>query len=487
MHVRMVDGRQVTSAVAAPGATDDLGAYRVFGLPPGDYVVQARSQPNFGQGPVIRQVTEAEVRWADQQTTASQAQAAPGAAEAPPPGPAVAYSAVYFPGTTFASDAAVISLRPGEERLNVDFSLSLVPTARVTGTVVRPDGSLAGGATVVLESDGHEDGDLIGLMLGRGRAVTRPDGTFALTGVTPGRHTLTVRGTPAPAPGAPAQTAETELMAMASAMTGMFSGGSENPATLWSTEVIAVNGQDIGPLTMHLRDGLTLEGAVVVEGGGVPADVAGLRIGLARPSSGNPVTAMLPMMNPGASTGVPGDDGAFIVKGLIPGKYQVTVSGRPMRLNAAMPGMPPSTGGWIVKSVTWRDQDLADTGVEIQAGVPVTGVVVTLTNRPAELGGTVIDAAGRPTGAFPIVVFSRNPAQWGTGSRRVLQAHPASDGTFSVIGLPAGDYYLAAVTRLEPGDLANRRFLEDLVPASLHISIGDGEKKRQDLKLASGG
>jgi hypothetical protein len=56
-----------------------------------------------------------------------------------------------------------------------------------------------------------------------------------------------------------------------------------------------------------------------------------------------------------------------------------------------------------------------------------------------------------------------------------------------VIGLPAGDYYLAAVTRLEPGDLANRRFLEDLVPASLHISIGDGEKKRQDLKLASGG
>jgi hypothetical protein len=196
---------------------------------------------------------------------------------------------------------------------------------------------------------------------------------------------------------------------------------------------------------------------------------------------------MLPMMNPGASTGVPGDDGAFIVKGLIPGKYQVTVSGRPMRLNAAMPGMPPSTGGWIVKSVTWRDQDLADTGVEMQAGVPVTGVVVTLTNRPAELGGTVIDAAGRPTGAFPIVVFSRNPAQWGTGSRRVLQAHPASDGTFSVIGLPAGDYYLAAVTRLEPGDLANRRFLEDLVPASLHISIGDGEKKRQDLKLASGG
>jgi hypothetical protein len=197
--------------------------------------------------------------------------------------------------------------------------------------------------------------------------------------------------------------------------------------------------------------------------------------------------AMLPGMNLSASTGVPVEDGTFVVKGLIPGKYQVAVSGRPMRINAAIPGMPPSQEGWVVKSVKWRDQDLADTGVDIRADGPVAGVVVTLTKRPAELGGTVIDAAGRPTGAFPIVVFSRDPTQWGPGSRRVLQAHPASDGTFSVIGLPEGDYYLAAVTRLEPGDLTNRRFLEELVPASLPISIRDGEKKTQDLKLASGG
>jgi hypothetical protein len=99
----------------------------------------------------------------------------------------------------------------------------------------------------------------------------------------------------------------------------------------------------------------------------------------------------------------------------------------------------------------------------------------------------VIDSAGRPTGAFPIVVFATDRAHWVPGSRRVMQAQPASDGKFTVIGLPAGEYYLAAVTRLEPGDLANRQFLEDLLPASLRISIRDGEKKTQDLKLSGGG
>jgi hypothetical protein len=170
----------------------------------------------------------------------------------------------------------------------------------------------------------------------------------------------------------------------------------------------------------------------------------------------------------------------------MPGRYQIAVTGKSMRMPSLIPGMPPQQAGWVVKSIRWKEQDLADTGIDLQADVPVQGVIVTLTNQPAELGGTVIDAAGRPTGAFPIVVFATDRAFWAPGSRRVLQAQPASDGKFTVIGLPAGDYYVAAVTRLEPGDLANRQFLEELLPSSLRITIRDGEKKIQDLKLAGG-
>jgi len=492
LQVRMADGRRQTTTVAAPAPTDDLGAYRVFGLPPGDYVVQARSQPNMGQGPVLRQVTEAEVRWGEQQLAQAQAQAVTAAvaasADPPPPGPAVTYTSVYFPGTTLASDAAVITLRPGEERLGVDFSLSLVATARVSGTVRGPGGEPAAGAAVTLDPEGGSD-DLIGMLMGGGRAATRPDGTFALTGVTPGRYTLTVRSTPQRAGAPPQSPAEAQLaqaMAMATAMAGAMGGTRENPATLWASEAIAVNGQDLGPLELDLREGLTVSGTVIGEDGAVPPDVAALRITISRPSSGNRTAAMVSnAMN--ASAGAPKEDGVFAVRGLMPGQYQVTVSGKPMRLNSLIPGLAPAASGWVVKSIEWRGQDLSDSGIEVRADTPVTGVVVTLTSRPAELGGRVLDASGRPTGAFPIVVFSVDRAWWGAGSRRVAQAQPASDGKFLVVGLPPGEYFLAAVTRLDPGDLADRQFLEDLAPSSLRITIGEGEKKTQDLKLASGG
>ena len=490
LQVRTLDGRRQTTTVAAPAPTNDLGAYRVFGLPPGDYVVQARSQPNMGQGPVLRQVTEAEVRWGDQQLAQAQALTAAAAAVAdpPPPGPAVTYTSVYFPGTTLASDAAVITLRPGEERLGVDFSLSLVPTALVSGTVRGPGGEPAAGANVILEPEGGSD-DLIGILMGGGRTATRPDGTFTLTGVTPGRYSLTVRGTPQRAGAAPQSAADAQMsqaIAMATAMAGAMGGGRENPATLWAAEAIDVNGQDLGPLELELREGLTVTGTVIAEGGAVPPDAAAIRITVSRPSTGDRATAMVSSAM-SASAGAPKEDGTFTVRGLMPGRYQLAVSGKPMRLNAMIPGVAPAQRGWVVKSIQWRGQDLADSGIELQADVPVTGVVVTLTNRPAELGGRVLDAAGRPTGAFPIVVFSVDRARWGAGSRRVAQAQPASDGKFLVVGLPAGEYFLAAVTRLEPGDLADRQFLEDLTPQSLRITIGDGEKKTQDLKLASGG
>lgn len=495
MRARMVDGRRQMTMVAAPAQTDDQGAYRVFGLPAGDYVVQARSQQalNPFQTGTTRLVTESEVRWGEQQLAQSKALVSASAeSDAPPPpplGPTVTYSAVYFPGTALVSDAAVLTLPAGVERANTDFALALVPTGRVMGTVLMPDGTPAAGASIVLEPEGGNDGDLLGMLTGGGRGVAGRDGKFTLSGVTPGQYRVVVRGTPRRA-GAPEQTdaemAMAQAMAMAGAFSGMLGGGAENPATLWAIDAVGMNGQDVGPITMQLREGLTVEGTIVTEEGGPPADAEAVRISVARPASTDPMAAMMARMFT-TSAGSTKADGTFAVRGLMPGKYAIALSGKPMRQSMVLPGVPPAATGWVVTSIKWRDQDLADALVDVQSGVPVTGVVVTLTNRPSELSGTVIDVAGRPTGAFPIVVYSVERSFWGVGSRRVVQAQPASDGKFLVIGLPAGDYYVAAVTRLEPGDLENRQFLEELVPAAMRLSIANGEKKTQDLKLAAGG
>ena len=98
----------------------------------------------------------------------------------------------------------------------------------------------------------------------------------------------------------------------------------------------------------------------------------------------------------------------------------------------------------------------------------------------------MFDGAGRVTPNFPIVVFATDRAYWTLGSRRVQTARPASDGKFKVTGLPAGEYYVCAVTAVDRTEVYDPAFLEPLVAVSFKITIADGEKKTQDLRLGGG-
>jgi hypothetical protein len=57
---------------------------------------------------------------------------------APPPMSDATFGAspVYYPGTHVAADAAVVSVATGAEAGGIDFALSYVPTAQITGWVV---------------------------------------------------------------------------------------------------------------------------------------------------------------------------------------------------------------------------------------------------------------------------------------------------------------------------------------------------------------
>src|SRR5690606_21136494 len=132
---------RVASMMTQPGTTDDQGRYRIFGLEPGEYVVQVRSSFGPFGSQEVRQVLPSEVAWAEGVLAQSQAARAPGAQvdalQAPPElGPTVAYATTYFPGTSYLSDAAAIVLRAGDQRLDVDVEVRQVPTATVTGNVI---------------------------------------------------------------------------------------------------------------------------------------------------------------------------------------------------------------------------------------------------------------------------------------------------------------------------------------------------------------
>ena len=50
--------------------------------------------------------------------------------------------------------------------------------------------------------------------------------------------------------------------------------------------------------------------------------------------------------------------------------------------------------------------------------------------------------------------------------------------------LPAGEYFLAALTDVDPRDLQDPAFLEQIVGASVKVAVIDGQKVRQDLRIA---
>lgn len=147
----------------ARDTTDDQGAYRLFGLPPGDYYVSAVLR---AAGP--DSVTD-------------------------PMGEPSGYAPTYYPGTPNIAEAARVTVGVSEEHTNVSFGLIATRLVRVSGMVVTSSGApAAGGMVVLLPADaGGRRVPLVGG--GRNGARIDANGAFRLSGVVPGRYQVQAR------------------------------------------------------------------------------------------------------------------------------------------------------------------------------------------------------------------------------------------------------------------------------------------------------
>ncbi len=468
-----VGGVRRISLTPAIATTDDLGVYRAFGLGPGEYVLQVSSTfAMLGLAAESRLVTPAELRWADQAALA-------GAAAAPPAaGQTVSYSSVYYPGTPDLTSASVITLGPAEERRGVDLALSFVPTARVTGQVVDANGRPVQ-AIVSMMSRGVAQ-DIISLLgVPRSSSPSGPDGYFAIKGVTPGAYTVSVR-VAAPNAGGGQRGQQDAAMLAAARLLGGSAGGT--PMS-WASVDVSVEGRDVSDVVLRLQPGMTVSGRLVFESATAqPPDVTRARLALMPPPAGSSALELTAAMLTGTFQATIAADGTFTVRGVAPSKYRVTTGGLGMLMGAR----GTVAAGWTLKSAMLGGRDVADVPFDVRPNEDVADLVVTLTDHPAELAGTVTDRAGRPAPGFPIVVFSTDRVYWTVGSRRVQQVRPSSDGKYKLTGLPAGEYYVCALTDLDQNQLYDPAFLESLLSGSFKITLADGEKKTQDLKLAGG-
>ena len=104
----------------------------------------------------------------------------------------------------------------------------------------------------------------------------------------------------------------------------------------------------------------------------------------------------------------------------------------------------PLGGPWSLKSAVAGGRDAADAPLVVAPGEALE-LVLTYTDRPSEITGTFQDASGRPAPDYFIVIFPADRKYW-TSIRRLFSTRPASDGHYSIKGLPTGDYLIAALT-----------------------------------------
>ncbi|HYN07620.1 MAG TPA: carboxypeptidase-like regulatory domain-containing protein [Vicinamibacterales bacterium] len=130
----------------------------------------------------------------------------------------------------------------------------------------------------------------------------------------------------------------------------------------------------------------------------------------------------------------------------------------------------------------WKGGAIDGTIVD-EVGEPLVGLV----DRPTEISGTLFDQLGRPTHEYAVVAFSTERSDWTSAPRRTSGVVKlGSDGRFTVSGLPPGEYYLGVLTDADPSQLADLSFLEQLAATSIRITLGEGERKVQDIKMAGG-
>jgi hypothetical protein len=139
--------------------------------------------------------------------------------------------------------------------------------------------------------------------------------------------------------------------------------------------------------------------------------------------------------------------------------------------------------GWMLKSATAGGGDIIDTPLEVTSGEPISGLRLIFTDKLSEISGKLTNAQGAAVTEHTVVAFPEDATLWRPQSRHIMTARPDQTGRFQIRGLPAGDYYLAAVDPTEPGAWFDPAFLDQHRSSATPIRIGEGDLRTQDLRV----
>lgn len=200
-----VSGGRRLMPVGREDQTDDLGAFRIYGLMPGEYYVSATFNNMFGMmaGTLLASGDS------DQ-----------------------GFAPTYYPGTPAMGEAQRVSVAIGQHVDGISFGLMPTRLSRITGRVVGWSSTRGPGMVMAMPEEGMGTGP----MLAPGQV--QPEGDFEIRGVPPGRYVLRIQ------PRGPREAEE-----------------------LVGLTTITVAGADLANVTIAMQPPGTMTGRIEFEGG----------------------------------------------------------------------------------------------------------------------------------------------------------------------------------------------------------------------------
>jgi hypothetical protein len=427
--------------------TDDRGAYRLTGITPGRYAIVLLSPASSSPGATGYSAT--------------------------------GFPTLFYPGTPAPAAAMIMALGSGDDRTDMHFAVDRFATHSVSGQVLGLDASRPGRLALRLRP--AEPGGPAANFDVR-TATADAQGQFAFAGVLPGQYLLSAIETPpleevprgsalawrnpnASVP--PDQVGQRFAMFMAQIM------GSASPAPLapsplspklWADVPITVEDKDLDRVAVVLQPAAFIGGRVVFDGSAAKPTAEAL--------ASTPVTVasadgrdLVSLRLSGISA-----DGGFRTESFTPGDYQVAVERFP---------------GWSLESITLRGRDLLHASIQLGAE-DITDLVMTYTDRPAQLSGVVRSSNGTPAPDATIYLFpsdrhSWTNSVWWSGTTREIR--PARNGAYQAT-VPPGEYYLVAVVNDAREDWTLVEGLESLATNAATVKIERHATVVRDLKVS---
>ena len=408
MRYRTINGERRLVEFGRPRTTDDIGTFRLFGLAPGAYYVSA--QPDES-----RQFINGE--------------------EEPD---AMGFAPTFYPGTPVAGEAQPIEVVAGAEVV-ADVQLVTARLTTVTGIVVDQAGATATGGYIMVStktssgSRGSSAGDI------------KADGTFTVTGIAPGEHTLSAEPRFGPSP-----------------MFEAYMGPGSEPRKRAYAPIVAT-GSPITGLRLVVQDPIRIPVNVTFEDGA---------------SADKPERITLSAYGERAMSGGMAimRDGRLSLE-VIPGTYRISTG------TVVMPGSRAQP--WFLKRLAYRGRELEDEEVELTAE-PGGRIDVIFTTRSSSVSGTVTDEGGKPIAEYTVVIVPEDPAALRRGSfQRFGMATADPQGRFDVKHMRAGNYLATAIAEVPAEDIGDVDFLESIRRAGKPFTLAEGGTATLALKLTT--